>query len=69
MDIENIKIVIQFAGNAGFQETMTLKRFEKISRYFHLNDNTTQGPRGTQGFDRYTPISNFHFCFILVERL
>lgn len=31
---------------------MTLKRFEKISRYFHLNDNTTQGPRGTQGFDR-----------------
>nr|XP_022290105.1 piggyBac transposable element-derived protein 4-like [Crassostrea virginica] len=42
----------KYIGNAGFQETMTLKRFEKISRYFHLNDNTTQGPRGTQGFDR-----------------
>lgn len=38
--------------NIGFQETLSLKRFEKLTRYFHLNDNTTQGARGTPEFDR-----------------
>lgn len=43
-------------GNVGFQETMSLKRFEKLICYFHLNDNQTQGPRGTIEFDRLPKI-------------
>lgn len=42
--ISEIYIILSYVG---FQETMSLKRFEKFNSYFHLNDNQTQGPTGT----------------------
>lgn len=42
--ISKINIIL---GYVGFQGTMSFKRFEKLSWYFHLNDNQTQGLRGT----------------------
>lgn len=40
-------IIMELKCYVGFQGTMSFKRFEKLSWYFHLNDNGTQGLRGT----------------------
>ncbi|CAH2101091.1 unnamed protein product [Euphydryas editha] len=33
-------------------ETMSLNHFKKISQFLHFNDNSTQPPSGSPGYDR-----------------
>lgn len=41
----------ELLGCSAVSSVMTRKRFELISRYFHLNDNADRVPRGNDGYD------------------
>ncbi|XP_043923844.1 piggyBac transposable element-derived protein 5-like isoform X2 [Protopterus annectens] len=43
-------------GNYPIGKIMPRVRFEKIRQYFHLNDNTTNPPKGHPGHDKLHPI-------------
>lgn len=47
-------------GNQGFKDCMTRNRFTMLSRYLHVNDNSTQGAPGSPQYDRY--ILSFSLC-------
>lgn len=42
----------KYIGNQGFKDCMTRNRFTMLSRYLHVNDNSTQGAPGSPQYDR-----------------
>ena len=41
-----------YIGNEGVKEVMSLKRFEKISQYFHVSDRESEPARGSPQYDK-----------------
>lgn len=41
-----------FIGNEGIKSVMTVRRYEKLTEYFHVSDRATEPARGTPGYDK-----------------
>ena len=45
-----------FLGNEGIKRVMPLRRFEKLTEYFHLTDRSREAAKGTPNYDRLAKI-------------
>ncbi|XP_052678343.1 piggyBac transposable element-derived protein 5-like [Crassostrea angulata] len=41
-----------FLGNEGIKSVMTVKRYEKLTEYFHVSDQENEPARGTRNYDK-----------------
>ncbi|XP_062583062.1 piggyBac transposable element-derived protein 4-like [Saccostrea cucullata] len=41
-----------YLGNEGVKSVMTLRRYEKITEYFHISDRASEPARGSRNFDK-----------------
>lgn len=41
-----------FLGNEGVKSVMTVRRYEKITEYFHVSDRRSEPARGTRNYDK-----------------
>ena len=51
-----------YIGNQGVKEVMSLKRFEKISQYFHVSDRSSEPARDSPQYDKLFKIRPVMLC-------
>ena len=54
----------QFLGNAAVQRVFSLKRYSKLTKYFHLSDREAEEPNGHPQYDKLGKV-----CWLLEHLL